>query len=1017
MTATSKTGAASGAGAAAYANYLTGQTLNVGQNLAADYYYGSGLRLRPDLSPAFAAALGIKASQQNLEVGEIANLMNLRRADGGEIEGKKQHRAHQSVAEVFGLAADALPTEAQIENVLAGRRAGGSPPRGPSTQGKPRNRTEELGQAVHRGERSFSEALDQLVREEIRQPEMERKIAPIASLPPARSDLEHWAREVARGFAVAAELERDQVGGFLEIEERVGSKLLDAIAAAEREMIGDRPTTDLDTEAIEEGLSKGLSKAAARADLAENGRLLSEKRIISSQRQFKTAIGVPTDRAATPDEIARLAAGKINVADYFKQITATSPPTAFVDITLSADKTVSVSFALAETQTERDLWQGIVAGAAADTMVYVQETLGVARRGAGGLGESEPAELAWFSVQHFTARPAVDVVRIGADGNPFTDWREVPSQTADPQLHVHNIVLATLRTKDGHIGSVDWSRLHQKVVGAVFHAAIATRARAHGAEIEIGEHGEARVKSIPEWVEKFHSRRATQGEEEARKYANDRGIVWDTLTGDERIELLREGSDRARQPKNKADRRAADEERSDFAVWQDDAKRAGYQHESPLRPEFQAPELTQEQRIELARSASMPLLSESFTTRSVLAGHELDEIAARGLIMAGLGGSPSADIAAVLRTFRERGVTINSRETELEWGFVHGPAGRPQVAVTTKLAVAEEQELVRLVRELAADRSLALTARRIDRAAERFLARHPKIDPAGAQWQAQRDLTHRIGEGARFSLSIGVGGSGKTSAVGAVLVEAWHSEGKTVYGMTVPWRASAALRDAGVDHAVAIDAFLKRVDDGKIKVDRNTVILADEVSMIGMRQQLALTKLAKETGAQLVEIGDPRQCQAVETPAIDTIAAALGDEAIPKLLTSIRQCSERERAIASMLREGRAVEAVNALNQDGRLHLVAGGPAPTIERTVGLWRQLADRNTTDPDYSLLVMTPTNEQAREVGIAIRTDRRQRGEIPAEDGIVLRAMDRNSKQRFDLPVSVGDRLRMFTRTTQC
>jgi hypothetical protein len=63
---------------------------------------------------------------------------------------------------------------------------------------------------------------------------------------------------------------------------------------------------------------------------------------------------------------------------------------------------------------------------------------------------------------------------------------------------------------------------------------------------------------------------------------------------------------------------------------------------------------------------------------------------------------------------------------------------------------------------------------------------------------------------------------------------------------------------------------------------------------------------------------------------------------------------------------------------------------------------------------LLVMTPTNEQAREVGIAIRADRRQRGEIPAEDGIVLRAMDRNSKQQFDLPVSVGDRLRMFTRT---
>ena len=59
--------------------------------------------------------------------------MNIRRADGSEIEGRKQHSAHQSVAEVFGLEGDALPTEAEIENVLAGRRADGTAPRGPES--------------------------------------------------------------------------------------------------------------------------------------------------------------------------------------------------------------------------------------------------------------------------------------------------------------------------------------------------------------------------------------------------------------------------------------------------------------------------------------------------------------------------------------------------------------------------------------------------------------------------------------------------------------------------------------------------------------------------------------------------------------------------------------------------------------------------------------------------------------------------------------------------------------------
>ena len=69
--------------------------------------------------------------------------------------------------------------------------------------------------------------------------------------------------------------------------------------------------------------------------------------------------------------------------------------------------------------------------------------------------------------------------------------------------------------------------------------------------------------------------------------------------------------------------------------------------------------------------------------------------------------------------------------------------------------------------------------------------------------------------------------------------------------MTVPWKSSAALRDAGVDQALAIDAFLKRVETGKIKVDSNTVIVADEVSQIGVRHQVALLKLARATGAQL----------------------------------------------------------------------------------------------------------------------------------------------------------------------
>ena len=384
------------------------------------------------------------------------------------------------------------------------------------------------------------------------------------------------------------------------------------------------------------------------------------------------------------------------------------------------------------------------------------------------------------------------------------------------------------------------------------------------------------------------------------------------------------------------------------------------------------------------------------------------------LVVAGLGDRPADDIAAVTRTFRERGVMIAGERTHLVWGMEPGEGGRPRIVVTTGHTIDQERELVALVREAAADKSAALTPVQVDRAADRFLARNPQVDPNGVQWQAQREMAHRIGEGGRFSLSIGVAGSGKTSSVAATLVDAWHAEGRTVYGMTVPWKASDALRAAGVDHAVAIEAFIRRAEAGQYTLDSNSVILADEVSMIGVRQQLALARLARETGAQLVEIGDPRQCQAVETPAIDLLAKAIGDEAIPKLLTSIRQQTARGREVAALFRDGRAVEAVSAMREDGQVHLVAGGPAPVIQRTTELWRKLTDANAANPDYSLLVMTPTNAQAREVGMAIRANRRAAGEIAPEDGAVLKAMDPNSQETFDLPVAVGDKLRMFTRT---
>jgi hypothetical protein len=84
--------------------------------------------LRPDISPALVDRLGIADPGQPLTRAGIAHLLNGRRLDGGEIDGKEVHKPAQSVAEVFGLDPKQPASAAAIRNVLAGKRADGGMP-------------------------------------------------------------------------------------------------------------------------------------------------------------------------------------------------------------------------------------------------------------------------------------------------------------------------------------------------------------------------------------------------------------------------------------------------------------------------------------------------------------------------------------------------------------------------------------------------------------------------------------------------------------------------------------------------------------------------------------------------------------------------------------------------------------------------------------------------------------------------------------------------------------------------
>jgi hypothetical protein len=138
---------------------------------------------------------------------------------------------------------------------------------------------------------------------------------------------------------------------------------------------------------------------------------------------------------------------------------------------------------------------------------------------------------------------------------------------------------------------------------------------------------------------------------------------------------------------------------------------------------------------------------------------------------------------------------------------------------------------------------------------------------------------------------------------------------------------------------------------------------------------------------------------------------ALGDEAVPQILTSIRQKTEREREIGCLFRAGRAAEALEMKQQDGTAVLVAGGREATIEHVARLWRERLKANHGNFDFTLTVSTPTNADAREIGAAIRAQRRRGGDL-GDDVKIVKATDRGG-DTYDLPLAIGDRVRLFDR----
>ncbi len=247
--------------------------------------------------------------------------------------------------------------------------------------------------------------------------------------------------------------------------------------------------------------------------------------------------------------------------------------------------------------------------------------------------------------------------------------------------------------------------------GALYQAYLATNLRKHGVDVVLDDRTEmARLTAVPERVTEHFSKRTTGGTTAARAYAAEQGLDWDTLDADRKIGLLKQGVQDPRGAKS--------DDLSDVAAWREAAAAIGYEHRSVLRPDQKQQAASRDERLEAAYQAALPVFDKQLQRRAAVEGADARLAAAKGLIAAGV-ESP-ADVSAITKAMRERGVTQRGEATSLVWGDLKGENGRDKVGITTTLHRDEELWLVAAARAAGADRTAALTPAQIAAAVRRF---------------------------------------------------------------------------------------------------------------------------------------------------------------------------------------------------------------------------------------------------------------------------------------------------------
>jgi Ti-type conjugative transfer relaxase TraA len=309
-----------------------------------------------------------------------------------------------------------------------------------------------------------------------------------------------------------------------------------------------------------------------------------------------------------------------------------------------------------------------------------------------------------------------------------------------------------------------------------------------------------------------------------------------------------------------------------------------------------------------------------------------------------------------------------------------GKDGRGEQRFTSRAMVETEQRLEQATASLAERSAHSLPAAAVGRA---IAAAESRGLILGVEQQAAFE---HVASGPDLANIIGYAGTGKSAMLG-VAREAWEAGGLNVRGLALSGIAAENLESGSGIASRTIASMEHQWGQGREQLTRNDVLVIDEAGMVGTRQLERVIGEAERAGAKVVLVGDPEQLQAIEAgAAFRSINERHGGV---EITTIRRQQEDWQRDATRHLATGRTHEAVAAYEEAGHVH-AAETRAQARDELVDRWDR--DRIAA-PNASRIILTHTNDEVRELNLAIRERLRGAGAIGEDIAMTVERGERN------------------------